>query len=145
MQNNINTPKLKYTPDIIKINENNFISISEYEKRNTTYYDIIFNNNGKEIFIGRYIKEFEPIKAMYNEGKILVYTDKYIQDKQQSYITNIYTLYDILDDVHYNETEEEMLKIFNPNLSDEYLMNKNKIVQRSDIEKKILIKKDKIK
>ena len=145
MQNDINKPKLKYPPEIIKINDNNYISIAEYEKRNSTFYDVIFNNNGKEIFIGRYIKDFDIVKVMYKDGKILVYIDKYIKEKKGLYITDIYTLYDILDDVHYNESKEEMLRIFDPSLSDEFLINKNKILQRSDIEKKVLNKKNKIK
>lgn len=133
---NIYVPKLKYNPDIIKIDDNNFISISEYTLKLNTFFDVIFNNNGKEIFVGRYMKEFENIGALYNHGKILVYTYKYISEKYKDYIVKVHTLYDILDDFHYITTEENALEIFDPEISKDYLEDKDRMTFRIDINKK---------
>ena len=135
--NDINKPQLKYEPTIIRIDDKNYVSISEYSKRGNSFYDVIFNNNGKEVFIGRYNKILDNVKVMYNNGKILVYSDI-----KNNLIIKVYSLYDILDDTHYSLSEVEALQLFNPDLDTSFLKNKDRSVVRTDVEKRHrLIKK----
>lgn len=133
-------PKLRYEPYVVKIDDNNFITISEYTRRLDAFFDVVFNNNGKEIFIGRYKKDYDNVRAAYNEGRILVYTDKYIPEYRKDFPIKIHTLYDILDDFHHIITEEEALELFDSKLSKEYLINKNNLILRTDAEKKYIIR-----
>lgn len=133
-------PKLKYKPDIIKIDDNNFITISEYTRRLDAFFDVVFNNHGKEIFIGRYKKDYDNIRAAYNNGRILVYTDKYVSEYRKDFVIKVHTLYDILDDLHYILKEEDALELFDPNTSKEWLMEKDNLMLRTDAEKKYIIK-----
>ena len=93
----INEEKIKWEPLIIKIDEKNYIKKIDLEKRGNSFCDIVFNNCGKEIFIGRYESDSKNIKVLYKNGRILVYSDKFIKEKMQ--ITDVHTLYDIADDV----------------------------------------------
>jgi len=136
-----NNLELRYQPEIIKINDKNYISIYEYRKDLNILFDIIFNNNGKEIFIGRFIKELNNIRAKYNNGKILVYETSFIKNIKENHITKVYALYDIVDDTFYSVTEEEALVLFDLNLCTKHLKNKDKSLIRTDLEKmKRLIK-----
>ena len=130
-----NEEKIKWEPEIIKIDENNYIKKIDFEKRGNSFSDVIFNNNGKEIFVGRYILDTKNIKVLYREGKILVYSDKFIDGKGMK-ITKVYTLYDILDDVCYSMSEKDLIKIFDPVLDDSYLENPNKLSIYNDVEKR---------
>ena len=130
----INEEKLKCEPEIIKIDDNNFIKKIDLEKRGNSFCDIVFNNCGKEIFIGRYESDSQNVKLLYKNGRILVYSDKFIKEKMQ--ITDVHTLYDIADDVCYSMNESELLNLFDSELDSSYLKNTNKLIVRSDIEKR---------
>lgn len=134
LNNMVNEKKLKYKAEIVNINENNYISVSEYEKRGNSFFDVVFNNNGKEIFIGRYNKELKKINVKYNNGKILVFTNDFIKDKGV-FITDVLSLYDVLDDTFYSVTKLEALNVFDPTIDSSYIKNKNKLIVRDDIEK----------
>lgn len=129
--NLVNEPRLKGEPNILKINENNLIIIYEYEKRSNNYFDVIFNNNGKEIFIGRYVSD-SNIKAMYKDGKILVFSS---EDNNLNCITKVHSLYDILDDTYYSLTELECLDLFDSRINANNIRQKNKLTARTDCEK----------
>lgn len=133
--NNLNEKILIGSPNKVVINNTNFILISEYKKRNNDFYEIIFNNNGKEVFLGKFNKEFGKIAAKYNEGKILIFVENSINDKAYV-ITNVLGLYDILDDTFYSMTEEEALNTFDANLDSVYLKNKRNLIAREDVEKR---------
>ena len=136
-----NEEKIKYEPQIINIDEKNYIKKIILEKRGNEFTDVIFNNCGIEKFIGRYNNDIQNIKVLYNNGRVLVYSDKYIKEKNGVQITNVYTLYDILDDVCYSMTEEDLLKTFDPTLDSSYLKNSNKLIIRSDVEKRHRLRK----
>ena len=129
-----NEEKLKCEPEIIKIDDNNYIRKIDLEKRGNSFCDIIFNNCGKEIFIGRYENDLNNIKVLYKNGRILVYSDKFVKEKMQ--VTDVHTLYDIADDVCYSMNESELLKLFDSELDTSYLKNTNKLIVRSDVEKR---------
>lgn len=133
--------KIKWEPEIIKINEQNYIKKIELEKRGNSFCDIIFNNSGKEIFIGRYENESKNIKVLYKAGRILVYSDEFIKEKEKVQVTQVHTLYDIVDDVCYSMKEGELLNLFDSNIDQTYLKKNNKLVVRSDVEKKRRLKK----
>ena len=130
----INEEKIKWEPLIIKIDEKNYIKKIDLEKRGNSFCDIVFNNCGKEIFIGRYESDSKNIKVLYKNGRILVYSDKFIKEKMQ--ITDVHTLYDIADDVCYSMNESELLNLFDSELDSSYLKNTNKLIVRSDVEKR---------
>jgi len=132
---NINELKLKNKPQITKIDDNNYISIAEYKKRQTSFFEVVFNNRGKEILLGRYINEFDNIKAMYKDGKILVYSDEFIRGEGIK-IVDVKDLYDILDDTFYCVSKLEALNIFDSSIDSSYLKDKQKSTIRKDIEKK---------
>lgn len=116
---------------ILRISDNNYIEMFERENKGNVFYDILFDNHGKEIFIGRYAQELGTINAIYNSGMILIYSAS-VDNK----ITRVYTLYDILDDTHYSSTELEALNLFDPNLDGSSLKTPHRLLIRSDIEKK---------
>lgn len=136
-KNDFNKPKLIYQPKIIKINDGSYVSVSEYEMRgNKCFFDVELNIPSKKIFIGRYIKEYNNVTAKYKDGKILVCNEEFIQEDKKMNITDVYTLYDILDDTHYNLTKIQALNLFDQSINSTYLKDKNKSILRSDIEKK---------
>ena len=51
-------------------------------------------------------------------------------------ITDVHTLYDIADDVCYSMNESELLNLFDSELDSSYLKNTNKLIVRSDVEKR---------
>lgn len=137
----INEEKIKWEPQIIKIDEKNYIKKIDLEKRNNNFSDVIFYNCGKEIFIGRYECDTKNIKILYKDGRILVYSDQFIEEKNGLQITNVHTLYDVVDDVCYSMKEDELLKTFDVNLDASYLKRTNKLIVRSDVEKKHRLRK----
>ena len=136
-----NEEKIQGEPLKIKIDNNNFIKKTDIEKRGNIFADVVFNNNGKEVFIGRYNNDCQNIKVLYNNGKILVYSNKFIKEKNAMHITAVHTLYDLLDDVCYSMSEEELLKTFDSTLDASYLNKSNKLIVRSDVEKRHRLKK----
>lgn len=133
---NIDEPKLIYNIDTIKIGEGATIKIDFYEKRGTRFYDIVLNLKDKEIFIGRFNKGEETIKAKYNDGKIIICDERLIEGENKVGIMKVFSLYDILDDTFYSCTEEEALNIFDSSIDTSHLKDKNKPIYRADIEKK---------
>ena len=136
-----NKEKIKWEPEIIKIDDNNFIKKIDLEKRGNSFCDIVFNNCGKEIFIGRYESDSQNVKVLYKNGRILVYSDQFIREKEKVYITDVHTLYDIVDDVCYSMKESDLLKLFDPELDVSYLKQTNKLIVRSDVEKRRRLRK----
>ena len=135
MLSSINKAKLLYEPEIIKINNNNYIKVSQYSYRNNTYYEVIFNNNGKDIFIGKYDTENQPVNAKYNDGKILVYTYDYVGENHNLEITKVLNLYDILDETFFCVTEEEALGIFDVDIDSSNLKNRDRIIKERNYRK----------
>lgn len=141
MLNNIsNAKRLIGSLTVININELNSIIIGEFKKRNNEFYDFVFNNNGKEIFLGRFVKEYGKINAKYKDGKILIYIENVVENEINA-ITNVLGLYEIIDDTFYSVTEEMALKIFDSRLNTSYLKNKNNLIAREDIKKKQKVNK----
>jgi len=136
-----NEEKIKYEPTILKINEKNHIKIINLEKRGNNFCDVIFNNCGKEIFVGRYETETQNVKVLYNDGRILVYSDEFIDSEKKVEITNIHTLYDIVDDICFSMKQEDLLNLFDPSLNTSYLKKANKIINYSDVEKRRRLRK----
>ena len=132
----INTPKLLYPKDIIKIGENAQISIGTYSKRNNTFQDVILELNGKEIFLGRFNKEEDSLAIKYNDGKILMGYQTFKKETGDMRIIKVLSLYEMLDDTFISCTEKEALNMFDSNIDDSYLKNKDALIHRSDIEKK---------
>lgn len=139
----INTPKLLYDKDIIKIGENAKISIGTYEKRRDIFHDVILELNEKEIFLGRFLKDEKTITVKYNDGKILIGYEEFKKEVEEMRIIKVLTLYEMVDDTFYSCSEKDALNIFNPNLSDAYLKDKETLMYRADVEKrKRLIKRE---
>ena len=137
-----NEPKLLGPIETIKISENLTIKKGLYEKRGNAFYDISIVLLDKEIFIGRFPKDFNDIKIKYKDGKILVYYDELNEEYEKKIIIKVFSLYDIIDDVFYSCTEEEALTKFDDNIDTSYLKNRNNYIYRSDIEKtKRLVRK----
>lgn len=140
MNNDINNPKLLYPLDTLKISEDVFVKIGLYEKRGNKFYDVFLNINDEEVFLGRFIKKFNKLKAKYNKGKILLYYDEFNENTKNMQIIEVLSLYEIIDDTFYSCTEEEALGIFDKNIDTRYLKNKHKPIYRADIEKKKRLK-----
>ncbi|MBQ2946798.1 MAG: hypothetical protein IJE04_02990 [Bacilli bacterium] len=139
----INTPKLLYDKDIIKIGENAKISIGTYEKRRDVFYDVILELNEKEIFLGRFLKDEKTLTVKYNNGKILIGYEEFKKEVEEMRIIKVLTLYEMVDDTFYSCSEKDALNIFNSNLSDAYLKDKETLMYRADVEKrKRLIKRE---
>lgn len=137
----INIPKALGSPEIYKINDNNFIKSQLFQKRGDVFYDISFYNNGKEIFIGRFNKELYNLKFSYNNEKILLFYETFNSKKNKMDIIKVVSLYDVLDDTFIATTEEEALNIFDSNLDTAYLIDRDNFIFNSDIEKKKKLKK----
>lgn len=131
-----NTIKSIEKPIIYKIDDNNYIKTQLLEKRGTKFYDVVFYNNGKEIFIGRFFNDLDNLKVAYNKGNILIYCDKYNEKEHKYNIVEVISLYNIIDDTFYSVTEEEALSIFDDKLISVFLKNKDKRINRNDLEKR---------
>lgn len=133
-----NDKKQKGELKIIKINDQNYILIGEYEHRQNEFFDVMFKNNNKEIFLGRFSKEFNRVSAKYNNGRILIYSEELINNEYV--MTSVLSLYDIIDDTFYSLTEEDAIKLFDPNM-ELSLIHKNKcLIARQDIAKRQKVK-----
>ena len=133
IRTNINVLKKIGLPEILKISENIYISIQKCELRGNKFIDVMLNNKGEEKFLGRFINENNRVCVKYNNGKILIYFDKFVDGKMQ--VEKIYSLYDVLDDTFYSLTELEALNLFDEKRDATYLKNKNNLTVRSDLEK----------
>lgn len=136
----INIPKQLDNSDILKISDKAYVSSTLYEKRGNKFYDVVFVNNEKEYFIGRFINKEQPIKIGYNNGKILIYLDSFNNEIKKMVITKVISLYDILNDITYACTEEEALNLFDESISTEHLKNKDSLIIRNDVEKRNRLK-----
>ena len=132
----INTPKLLYPKDIIKIGENAQISIGTYEKRRDVFQDVMLDLNGKEIFLGRFDKDENKLTVKYKDGKILIGHEMFKKETEDIRIIKVLSLYEMLDDTFISCTEKEALNMFDSNIDDTYLKNKDSLIHRADIEKK---------
>ena len=132
----INTPKLLYPKDIIKIGENAQISIGTYEKRRDVFQDVILDLNGKEIFLGRFNKDENQLIVKYKDGKILIGYQEFKKETEDMRIIKVLSLYEMLDDTFISCTEKEALNMFDPSIDDTYLKNKDALMHRADIERK---------
>lgn len=130
-----NNTKLIYLCETVKINENTNINITLNEKRNNKFFDVVLNLKNKEIFLGRFIKEFNKISAKYNEGKILIFCDEFDQKDRRMKISEVLSLYEVVDDTFYSCTEIEALNIFDNSLDTSFLKKPHNPIHRSDIEK----------
>lgn len=131
-----------FDPKIIKIDENKYISSQLFEYRGKCYYDVIFNNEGEEKFIGRFDKENSIFETMYQSEKILVCYKEYNNINSSLCISKVACLYDIIDDTFFACTEEQAISIFDENYKFVNLTNKDNHIVRSDlIKKKQLVKK----
>lgn len=137
--NNTNDLILLNQVEEIKISEDAYINISLYKNRNSMFYDIVLNLNNKEKFLGRFNNE-NMVKSKYKDGKILIYCDNTITEKEEPVIIKVLSLYEIVDDTFYSCTEEEALNLFDKNINTNYLINKNNSLNRSDVAKKRYIK-----
>ena len=135
MNYDINQPT-KIDKKTIQIGNNSNIIVNEYRKRGTCFYEVIFNNNGSEKFIGRYPRNNNLFEVEYLNGKILVFEEQYIESEKSVMPTNVYDLYDILDDCYYTETQEQAIKLFSNDMNTNFLINKDQLTIRNDIEKK---------
>ncbi len=136
----INTPKLLYPKDIIKIGENAQINIGTYEKRRDVFQDVILELNNKEIFLGRFNKDENKLIVKYKDGKILIGYQEFKKETEDMRIIKVLSLYEMLDDTFISCTEKEALNMFDPNIDDSYLKNKDSLIHRADIEKKIRLR-----
>ena len=121
---------------IDKIGENAKIEIRHYRKKGETYYVVIFKIDEREVFLGKFPDDIEQLKADYVNGKILIFTDVFDQVSGLFKVDQVFSLYDILDDTFYSCTEAEALKTFDPFVDRKFLKNKDRLIARSDIEKK---------
>ncbi len=128
----INEPKPIGDPDIITIDKNLIIEIQNYKKRGEKYCDVTLINSltDDEKIIGRFMEPISRIKVLYNNGKLLIYNDKFNNDEKKDVITKVLALYNIIDDVVYSESQEEMLNIFDENINSSYLEDKNKQITK---------------
>ena len=133
---NSNELKLLNIVETITIGENAFINISLYQKRNDVFYDVVFNLNGKEIFLGRVPQSEKKLIVKYKDGKILLAYKGHINEIEGMKIIKVLSLYEILDDTFYSCTEKEALNIFDSSLDDSFLKEENSLMHRADIEKK---------
>lgn len=134
----INSPRLIGDPIITEISENIMVETQNYIFRYEKYTDVILINilTNEQYFIGRFKEPQSKVKILFNDGKILVYNDKYNYEKNNNVITNVLALYSILDDSIYAETEENALNIFNKDLDSSFLENKDRLLIEIDIERK---------
>lgn len=137
MSNNYFKKSIAVGPSAInRINDKNFINTQLYRKKTYSFYDVILNKNGKEVFIGRFDKENDFIQTKYNNGKILVYYDKFDNSTGKLQVIEVLALFDMLDELVYACTEEEALSIFDKNIDTSYLKNPDRNIRKSDIERK---------
>ena len=123
-------------PQIIKINDSSMIEIGQYRKLNDIYYTVVLKLKNKEIFLGKFSKDYSGFKVQYNNGKILIYTDIFDRESYSFKINRVLSLYEILDDLFYSCTEFEALEIFDPTIDKSFLENKDRSIFRNDSEKK---------
>lgn len=124
------------TPDIYQINKTSYVGVQLREKRGNKFFDVLLINNDKEIFLARIRKELYNLKILVNNNKILIYSDEFDSINKKMQIIKVYSLYDIEDDIFYSCKEIEALNIFDDTIDNNYLINKNNNIARSDIEKK---------
>lgn len=132
----IDKPKLIYPKEVIKIGENITVETGFYRKRVENFYDVVLKNKEKEIFLGRFQKVDDTVKTKYNDGKILVFSERFTADTNSMNIVKVYSLYDILDDTFINCTEAEALNIFDKTIDSSHLINGDNPLRREDPEKK---------
>lgn len=132
----INTPKLLYKKDIIKIGENAQITIGTYEKRRDVFQDVVLELDGKEIFLGRFNKDENMLTVKYKDGKILIGYQEFKKEVEDMRIIKVLSLYEMLDDTFISCSENEALNMFDPSIDNTYLKNKDALMHRADIEKK---------
>ena len=133
---NNNNKKILEPIYTLKISDNLIIEKCLYQTTGNTFYEVVLKTDKNEIFIGRFTKELNNLRVTYNNGKILVYYDNFIQEERQMKVIKVLSLYDILDDIFYSCTEEEALNIFNPNIDTNYLEDPDRYIYRSDLEKR---------
>ena len=132
----IKRPMALYEPRKIIIDSNRYINIQLYEKNRIKYYEVVFYDNGKEIFLGNYYKDDSIFEVSYKNGKVLIHNDEFIQEIRKVQIIEVFALYDVCDGIFYYCTEEEAIKVFDERLDTSSLKRKNNKLLRNDFRKK---------
>lgn len=135
MNSNINSVKLIYESDNIKIGENAYIKISLCEKRINRFYDVVLCLKDKEIFLGRFDKDDNCVGAKYKDGKILIYKDEFKKQTGKLEIIEVLSLYEVADDTFYSVTEKEAIELFDNTINSTFIKKKNNVLHKTDIEK----------
>lgn len=135
---NINTPKLLYPKDVIKIGESAQITIGMYQKRIDFYQDVVLELKDKQIFLGRFVTEDDKLVVKYKDGKILIGREK--EETKGTKLTKVLLLYEISDDTFYSCSEIDALNMFDLGIDSSYLENKSSFMHRSDLEKIIRLR-----
>lgn len=134
-------PKLKYSPEIIKINDKMSIEVSEYYYRLNEYYEIVLKSDKYSFFLGRFYKIYDNIFVDYKDGKILISFKEFSAESNKMEIIKILSLYEIIDDLYYSCKEIDALELFDSEIDKKYLKNPNNYIYREDIVKKNKVKK----
>ena len=133
--------KLIRPKKIVNINDHAAIELALYCQRHgaavSEFYDVEFKINDKRILLGRFnnIDQDCSLDVKYNNGKVLVFEEKYNKSTKKFEITKVHSLYEIVDDTFYSCTEEDAIDIFDKKLNSTYLENKDNMIYRADIEK----------
>lgn len=123
--------------DTKKISDNSYVSIDLYELNRMNYYEVVYHNNDKEIFFGKYYKTDSLLNVAYKDGKILVYTTDYNRDTYKMEIVEVLVLYNIEDDLFYYYTEQDAIKAFDDSLATSNLKNKDRKILLTHIKKRM--------
>ena len=115
-------PKLFLNHDGCVIDENTYVTVDEYTQYDEYYFDILLHKENDIIPLGRYIKESKLILTAYKDKKILIYyADFDPVNGGLNRIVKVVNLYNIDDDMFYNLTEEEALKLFDESIDSSHL------------------------
>ena len=133
---NIDKPKKIYkNSDSIKIGNQAHIKKDYYKFRGEEFCEIILHTK-EEKFLGKFNKEEDGTypNVEYKDGNILI---GYKSNKENKYI-KVYNLYNILDDMSCSLTEKEALEKFDSSIDTSLLKTPNKLINRMDVEKRII-------
>lgn len=121
---------------IDKIDDQLLVRYTIIKVKNDEFIEISLFNSDIEIFIGRFPKENYKLEMKYLNDNLIFYYINFIRNINQLKAIKVLALYNILDDTFYAVTEKDALNLFDNKIDTSYLIDKNNLIIRSDIEKK---------
>lgn len=118
-------PRILYETKKNIIEEQGYVNVKLCEKRGEKYFAVSFYKNEKEIFSKKITYNENALYISYKDGKILIHNNIFDENMKKYQVSEVLMLYNIDSEFFYYGKEIDVLRCFDMNIDNSYLINPN--------------------